>query len=998
MKYQMIKISNTMKNYLSLLFLLLCLMGCSPKELRAPNNQNPALFVDTFIGTGGHGHTYPGASQPFGMVQLSPDTRTLGWDACSGYYYSDSSIIGFSHTHLSGTGAIDYGDILMMPFSGPITNQPGTAENPDLGYRSRFSHASETGNAGYYQVALLDHQINAELTSTKRVGYHRYTYKATNTNQHLILDLKHGLGDAVITSSLKVNSKNEIEGKRISRGWAEEQHVYFVAQFSKEFSDIQLFKNDSVVTANNTEGNHLQSVLSFDPNDSTPLVVKVALSAVSVDGAKKNMQAEGKSWDFDQVKSKAIAEWDQALSVVDIDCEEEDKIKYYTALYHSFLNPNLFNDVDGQYRGVDKKIHHADHDVYTVYSLWDTFRATHPLFTLTQEKRTTDMVNTLLLKQEEGGLLPVWELAGNETGTMIGYHSIPVIADALSKNIPGIDASKALRAMVLSANQEHLGLAPYKTQGYIPAELEHESVSKQMEYAYDDWCIAQIAQQLGDSALAQQFFERAQFYKNAYDSTSGFMRPKRNGDWDAPFDPFEVTGNYTEANAWQYTWFAPHDFSGLQELMGGKAAFVKRLDELFSTTTKLSGRTQPDISGMIGQYAHGNEPSHHLAFLYNYLGEPQKTQALTNQIMAEFYTTEPDGLIGNEDCGQMSSWFNFTALGLYPVVPGKPEYNLTTPLVRGAAIQLENGKSISISTTRQGSKNQYIQKVEWNGEALQQSYISHSSLLRGGQLHFILGDDSLVWKDSGIQNPIASIDAPKISTNPIIQSQGMTFLDSMEISMVHQAGANVYYTIDGTSPTTNSTLYETPIVLHASTNLKVRAFQKDHAPSKIVVTNYIKIPFGRRISLKYPYSHIYTGNSPMALIDFIEGTENYRNGWQGFYGKNLEAIIDLNKVEKVEGVACNFFQETYNWIFLPTQLEVYTSLDGKNFEFKGRYSNKTKNSKGGSFIESFDVKFQETPAKYLKVIATNMGKCPEWHKGAGYDAWIFADEIKISTK
>ncbi|MBN2571646.1 MAG: GH92 family glycosyl hydrolase, partial [Ignavibacteriales bacterium] len=581
------------------------------------NSMNFTDYVNPFLGTGGHGHTYPGASLPFGMIQLSPDTRLEGWDGCSGYHYSDSVIYGFTHTHLSGTGVLDYGDILLMPTIGKVNFGNGFVSGHKNGYSSKFSHNNERAKPGYYSVILDDYGINVELTVTERAGMHKYIFPKSD-NANIILDLVHR--DLVLDSYLEIYSSTEIGGYRISKEWAEEQHIYFVIQFSKPFSSY-LFEDQSIII-NEVKSNNIKCGFIFYTEDKEEILIKIGISSVSIEGARKNLLSEIPDWDFEKIVSEAENKWNDELDKIEIETNnEEDKTIFYTALYHTFLVPNIFCDVDGNYRGRDLKIHQTNNfGNYTVFSLWDTYRAVHPLFTLLQQKRTNDFVKTFISQFEQGGRLPIWELAANETFCMIGYHSIPVIVDAYIKGIRDYDVEKIYEAMIHSAEQIDFGVKFYKKYGYIPASEEAESVSKTLEYAYDDWCLAQLAKRLGKADDYKFYIQRAQYYKNIFDKTTGFMRAKMDARWFSPFDPLEVNYNYTEANSWQYSFYVPQDITGLLNIVGGKENFISKLDEMFTTESKTTGREQADITGLIGQYAHGNEPSHHIAYLYNFVG------------------------------------------------------------------------------------------------------------------------------------------------------------------------------------------------------------------------------------------------------------------------------------------------------------------------------------------------------------------------------------------
>lgn len=600
-------------------------------------------YVDTFIGTGGHGHTFPGATLPHGMVQLSPDTRTLGWDACGGYHYSDSSIIGFSHTHLSGTGISDLGDVLVMPFTGEIKTEPGSPQRVGSGYRSRFSHDEETARPGYYSVHLIDHAIDAELTTSERAGFHRYTYFGEDTAR-LIVDLSHNIyPDDLPEHSLSVVNNTSLQGMKKSSGWAKEQSTFFHAVFDKPFK-CRLYNGDKLLDSSSfSKGKKLKAVLTFDLKPGDELLIKVGISYVDVNGAEKNLAAELPDWNFKKAVQKAEGIWAQKLGVISTEVGDDTKRSiFYTALYHASLSPNLFSDVDGRYRGMDKSVHHSVSEVYTVFSLWDTFRAFHSLQTIINSNQNNQFIQSLLNKYDEGGVLPMWELVGNYTGCMIGYHAVPVIVDAYMKGYRDFDVEKAYEAirhsgfyqtegiLFPSSDVKHNIMPKAKLLneqfGYIPCDIEKESVGKALEYAYNDWCIAQMAKELGKIDDYALFMERSKRYAKYFDGASGFMRGKdQYGNWREPFNPRRSehrSDDYVEGNAYQWSWFVPHDVEGLKELYGGAELMAIKLDTLFTTSSELVGdHVSGDISGLVGQYAHGNEPSHHVAHLYNYVGQ-----------------------------------------------------------------------------------------------------------------------------------------------------------------------------------------------------------------------------------------------------------------------------------------------------------------------------------------------------------------------------------------
>lgn len=946
-------------------------------------------YVNPFIGTDGHGHTYPGAVMPFGMVQLSADTRLTGWDGCSAYHYSDTIVYGFSHTHLSGTGCSDYGDILLMPTT-------GTVNVSNIEYSSGFSHSKEFAEPGYYSVVLDKYKIKAELTATKRTGLHRYTFPASKFS-NIIIDLKHR--DQVLNSYIEFVGNNEVRGYRISSEWAKEQHVYFVARFSKSFTKKGIYLDDKLAEGlEKASGKNIKAFVSFITSKDEQIIVKVGISGVSIEGALKNLEEETGNLSFDKIKENAKKEWNSDLSKIMIETTSEaDKKVFYTALYHAFLNPNLYNDVDGSYRGTDLKVHNSkDFDNYTVFSLWDTYRAAHPLFTIVEQKRTVDFINTFLAQYDFGGYLPVWELSGNETYCMIGYHAVPVIVDAYIKGIKGFDAEKALEAMLKSASQNKFGIQEYEKTGYVPSDIEHESVSKTLEYAYDDWCIAQMALKTGKKDIYRTFIKRAQYYKNLFDTGTGFMRAKYNSSWYLPFEPTEINQNYTEANAWQYNFYVPQDISGLIKLYGSKENISKKLDELFSTQSKLSGREQVDVTGLIGQYAHGNEPSHHMAYLYDYLNKPWKTQELVNKICRDQYSSAADGLCGNEDCGQMSSWYVLSSIGFYPVCPGQQQYAIGTPNFDKAIINLENGKHFTIIAKNRTKDNFYIQSATLNGQSYNKCYINHQDIMNGGEIVFNMGaKPNETWGSGADDVPVSGIKDYQILRNPYLNDNVKAFKKSKTIEMISDDMADIYYTIDGTEPTETSNKYEKPIVIEKSVKIKMIAIDKNKNKSFVVNSEFFKIPEGRSVKLKNNYSNLYTAGGADALIDFVRGTANFRLGnWQGYWDCDFEADVDLGKEEFIKKAGAGFLQDIKSWIWFPTEVEVFTSEDGIDFRSAGVIKNTVPDNDYEIQTKDF-TKEVGVKARYIRIHAKTYGAIPSWHPGAGGKAWIFTDEIII---
>ena len=976
-----------MKKYFLLVLLVSFLLdSCTPKPTipSAIKNQPLISYVNPFIGTGGHGHTYPGATMPFGMMQLSPDTRLDGWDGCSGYHYSDSEIFGFSHTHLSGTGVSDYGDILLMPTNKVVFNNGADGKE---GYKSKFSHDNEIAEPGYYKVHLDDTNIDVELTVSTRSGMHKYQFE-DGSKQVIILDLEHR--DEVLDSKVSIDSKTKISGYRFSKAWATDQRLYFDMLFSKPFTKVT-FLDDQL------EGKKVKAAFEFDASTGNEINVTIGISPVDEEGAIHNWHLEIGSKSFDKVKKEAQDAWEQQLNKIVIESENKDyKTNFYTALYHTMIAPNIYQDVDGRYRGMDMKIHETtEFDYYTVFSLWDTYRAAHPLYTIIEQERTNDFINTFLAKYDEGGIMPIWDLSGNYTGCMIGYHAIPVIADAFLKGIKNYDVEKAFEAMKHSATRDKLGLDSYKKYGFIPVEKESESVSKTLEYAYDDWSIAQMAKSLGKENDYKNYSERAQYYKNIFDPSTQFMRGRFRNTWFAPFDPYEVNFNYTEANSWQYSFYVPQDVSGFTMLMGGKQQLENQLDKLFSAEDKTSGSHQVDITGLIGQYAHGNEPSHHMAYLYNFVNKPFKTQEKTRQILTELYTNSPDGISGNEDCGQMSAWYIFSSLGFYPVTPGSNQYIIGSPLFDKATINLENGKSFTVKAINNSLENKYIKSAILNGENYEFSFINHKDIINGGSLVFEMTDKQTNWGTADKNIPKTSIDEHLIVAVPFIEKGKIAFKGSTEITLGNvDKEATIFYTLGD-----EFKQYKEPFKISEKGILKVYA-EKEGLKSKTITTDFYKINPDIKINLKSEYANQYNAGGDDALIDGIVGAEDFRTGtWQGYFDTDLVAVVDLGKVDNKEGkITVNFLEDQRSWIFLPTEVDCLVSSDGKSFRSLGEYNVLNTKEKEDVSVQNYVFKYPPRfKVRYIKIIAKKLGILPKWHLGYKHDgrSWLFVDEIQI---
>lgn len=978
------KLESMNLKFYTLLFVTLIFISCHENK-RNYSTQTAYNLVNPFIGTGGHGHTFPGATLPFGMVQLSPDTRLEGWDGSSGYHYTDSIIYGFSHTHLSGTGISDYGDILLMPFNHSKDVSYADVEKQKI-IPSEFKKENEGASPGFYKVHLDKPNIDVALSATTRVGIHKYTFNKEKHNK-ILLDLKHR--DKVLDFDINIENNTSISGFRQSRAWADNQHVYFYMEFSQPFEA----KNP----INDKGKRDYYKILSFKEN-AKEVVIKVGISAVSVAGAKANFIKEAHNWDFNSYKENAKTVWTKALNKVQVKDSDEEKLAvFYSALYHTMIAPNTYNDVNGNYRGMDQKIHNDTlNKTYTVFSLWDTFRAAHPLYTIIEQKRTNAFIKTFLKHYDQGGRLPVWELTSNETECMIGYHSVSVITDAYNKGLVDYDTTKAFKAMVYGANLNHFGLDSYKKYGHIRAGDEAESVSKTLEYAYDDWCIAQFAKANGNIKIYNEFIKRAQSYKNIFDPNTTFMRARLNGGWFKPFDPAEVNFNYTEANSWQYSLFAPHDITGLIKLLGGSDKFEQRLDDLFTVSSLTTGRQQSDITGLIGQYAHGNEPSHHMAYLYNFIGKPWKTQERVKQIIDEQYWNAPDGLSGNEDCGQMSAWYVLSASGFYAVTPGLNYYTIGAPTFAEVAYNLENGKTFTIIANQLSDKNKYIQSAMLNGKKYTKSYLLHADLINGGTLVFKMGKIPSKTFGVGKSNiPVAQIDDNLIIPIPFIDSKKKTFTKSLEINLGSNCNdCELKYYI-GTTNNPEWITYNKPFKITQTSKITAIAINSKGEKSRTVTSEFLKIKPGRSIVLKSNYANQYAAEGTNALIDRLKGSNNFRTGfWQGYQGQDVEAIVDLGSLETVKTISAGFLQDNRSWIWYPEKVTFYTSTDGKIFKALKSIKNDFSIRQEGSFTKEFAVKINDK-IRYIKMVAKNFGVCPDWHLGAGGKSWLFIDEITI---
>ena len=989
---------------------------CALSFLSCMSDSAQSTFqVNPFIGTGGHGHTYPGATMPFGMVQLSPDTRLDGWDGCGGYHYSDSLIYGFSHTHLQGTGVSDYGDILFAP----CTQFNPQAKNWPERYASRFSHANESAHAGYYRVFLDDQRVDVELTATERVGIHRYRLAQPDTFT-LVVDMQHR--DKLVHYSIYPLNDSTLVGHRVSDNWAREQHIYFAARFDQPFEWRDQL-TEIYAPFQNEEGEWEQDVeyvpiFACDFGILSELNVEVALSFVSIEGALANLREEAVLPDFEAYQNQAELAWNSQLKRIEVEGgSAAERETFYTALYHCFTTPNIANDVTGEYRGTDLQVHRLRADEgahYTVFSLWDTFRALHPLLNWLEPERSRDFVRTMLRMYQQGGQLPVWELAANYTGCMIGYHSVPVITDALSWGIDAFDHDLALEAMVQAADSAHLGLPAYASLGYIPLDEEHESVSKTLEYAFDDACIARFARRVpnSDPSMVKRFEQRALHYRNLYNEKSGFFQPKRAAAWLENFEPREVNFNYTEANGWQYNFFVPHDIGGHIKLLGGPEAYESKLNEMFSTTSETTGRDQADITGLIGQYAHGNEPSHHMAYLYPYVGKHHRTAELVSQIRSELYSNLPDGLSGNEDCGQMSAWYVWSALGLYPVCPGSDDLIAGIPMFKSVTIhpyKSSTNEELPLTIERSGS-GAYVSSLKSSlshRTGVRQAFVKKTDLLSSGFLTFEMAstpsefgaDESgwprEVWNDEGFI-PVPVIHAPRTFKDSCEVSLSVAWDDEViiEYRVLQNAGDE-----DG-----NWKDYRGPIELRSGAVVEARCLNDAGGMSSAVAYRVVQVNHGYSIQLSTPFAPQYAAGGEQALIDGIVVYPDEETGWvptmqgdwQGFWGQDVSGTVDLGSVKSVTGFAIGALRDIRPWIFLPRSVEVYGSENGESWRLYGKVNHDVSNKDESPLRHEFDLR-NSMKARYLRFEVKNFGELPPDHLGAGNPSWIFLDEIRIDT-
>jgi predicted alpha-1,2-mannosidase len=942
--------------------------------IKAQTSETPYYkLVNPFIGTDFHGHTYPGAIAPFGMVQLSPDTRIDGWDGCSAYHYSDDVIHGFSHTHLSGTGCSDYGDFLFTP-----TMKSSNSKDFTL----NFSHKNEYAHAGYYKVTAWNQDtISTELTSTERVGYHKYSFPENAKEKQIIIDFKHR--DQLLDMDFKILDAHTVVGFRHSSAWNTDQRIYFAAYFSSPIESHSFDKERKKLFLNfgsSTKGNNI-------------LEAKVAISSVDENGAIKNLKAE-KCENFNQAKAYSENLWNKELGKIEVESKDKEKlITFYTALYHCMVAPNLYSDVDGKYRGMDNKIYTTNnYNRYTIFSLWDTYRTLHPLLALIDRERSLDFAKTSLDIYKQSGFLPMWELASFETYCMIGMHGISMMADLYTKGIIH-DKDLTLQSMLGSMDKKKFGFNYFLDNGFISSDKEHESVSKTVEYAYNMYCVAKIAQLQNKNDIYNSMISKAQYYKNLFNPNNSFIQPKENGRFMPNFNPTQIDQNYTEGNGWHYTFYTPGDVNGLIDIMGGDDKFCEKLDSCFFTSEKTTGRNQADVTGLIGQYCHGNEPSQHTAYLYAYAGQAYKTQELVRQILTTLYSAKPDGICGNDDVGQMSAWYVMSAMGFYPVCPVDNQYVIASPLFEKISINLENGKKFVIEAPN-AEKTPYVKEIKLNGKDYNKSFINYDNIKNGGKLQFTMSDKAVKeFATAKEDRPYSKIENEHFCTTPYVSYEGTgTFTKKLD---VYFNAFNPTDTIYVSLSNGKNYSFVGSGKIKVKESVIISAFAQNKTKSEKIETKLYKIPAGRSVKVFTNANSQYTASGDYALIDLQKGNDNWKLGcWQGYWGEDLEAVIDLGKKQNVKRVGGNFIQDQKSWIFMPTKVEYYISDNGIDFQLLETIENDIPQKTEGSLIKTFFTN-KEFTTRYIKIKAYNLGINPEWHLSAGEKAWLFIDEVII---
>ena len=977
-------------------------------------------YVDPMIGTGAHGHTFPGATTPFGMVQLSPSNDFKAWDWCSGYHYSDSIIKGFAHNHISGAGLSGLGDILLMPTMGKKTTKSGSDELVDESYRSRFSHKTENARAGYYKVTLDDYNIDVELTATTRSGFHKYTFnKAGEAN--IVIDPTHAIMERATKTSIEIISNSEIKGfKQVAMGRGKSRFMYFSAKFSKPFKEAVITKNDTVSENTNLTSVKVKSYLTFNVEKGEEIEVSVTLSPIDYDGVEKNFKAEAEGKSFKNVLEETTNKWNEVLNKIIISETSSDAKKrtFYTAMYHSFISPNVISDVDGRY-AVEGTQYKSKNTQYSNYSTWDTYRALHPLLTIIEQKETSKMINSLISRDTQAGVgQPVWELIGFDNACMIGYTTSSVIGDAVLKNIEGINYEDAFNSMYKSAFNltkhsavyDVSGLKDYINYGYVTAETG-SSVSKTTEYNYHDFVIARVAEKLGKAAEAKAFYKRSIGYRPLFNAKDGYLYPVfSNGNmrkldlstWD------DLIPNYVSGNIWAYSTYTPHDMTGAIQLHGGKEKYAAWLDNIFSDTSELGGAQHVDISGFIGKYGHGDEPGHQMPYLYNYVGQPWKGQKHINEVVTTMYSDTPDGLINNEDLGQMSAWYIFSTLGFYPVSSADLSYQLGAPYYETATINLESGSTFTVKAINLSDDNFYVESVKLNGEIYNKTYIDHSDIMNGGTLEFTMTNiPNKTWGalDESTSIGLVSNEKPEVivkATASPYDTNSSFFFSGAHVAKLesNDAEAIIYYTTDGSQPTIASNTYKNPFQIKENCILKAIAVKNGLNMSKVYEKPLFKSVFPL-LKEGYPKITMNSWSNPNfgkadgnMLFDEITGSKSYGDAkWTGLKD-DFNIDLDLGQNQIIENTSVGLLTDIGSWIFPAESVQVYGGTSKENLKLIGKKTIQKQNDYPKE-VNRHIIKLDKGKYRYLKIKINALGVAPEWHGAVGKKVWLFVDEIII---
>jgi predicted alpha-1,2-mannosidase len=997
---------------LTAILVILLIISCAKKQ------QDLTGYVDPFIGTDAHGHTFPGATTPFGMIQLSPSNDFKAWDWCSGYHYSDSIIKGFAHNHVSGAGLSGLGDILVMPTRGKKTTNPGSEDDVENSYRSRFSHDEEEARAGYYKVTLQDYNIDVELTAGIRTGYHQYTF-TKGGEIDVVIDAAHGVMEKVTECTIQIKSDTEIVGYKKTGNNPTARRMYFSAKFSKPFTMASITEDNKTVNAQEHTSATTRALATFTVNEGEKMLVTVTLSPNSLEGVAKNFEAEAKGKTFNDALENATQQWNKVLNKIVLSNNEPlaKKRTFYTAMYHAFISPNIISDVDGNYVVEGKQLH-SNIPQYSNYSTWDTYRALHPLFTIIEQEKTKEFVNSMISRSTEANVgQPVWELIGYDNACMIGYTTVPVIGEAVLKGIEGIDAQQAFAVMrdaafdltKHSAVYDVSGLEDYINYGYVTAETG-SSVSKTTEYNYHDYVIAQVANKIGDTENEALFTRRSKGYRALFDKTSGYFYPKLSTGEVKEMDLTAWDGlkpNYVSGNIWAYSAYTPQDMKGVIQLHGGKDKYAAWLDKVFSDTTQVGGEQHVDISGFIGKYGHGDEPGHQMPYLYNYVGQPYKTQKLVNEVVTTMYSDKPDGLINNEDLGQMSAWYIFSTLGFYPVAPASLEYQIGAPYYKEASINLENGNTFTVKAENLSETNIYVQSVTLNSKSYNKNYILHEDIMSGGNMVFTMGNTpNQEWGSKDEATSVGTLEAimPKIDTlatfAPFDASNTSFFVNKHMVTLESKTpNTTIYYTLDGTEPTTNSTKYTGPFAITQNSTLKAMATSPNLTPSKVYSKPFFKSVFPN-LPIGYPKYELTNSHTPWGkgdgslLFDEQIGSTSYGDSkWTGIKDA-IEITINLGKSQVVEGVSVGILNDQASWIFPAKGIEVYGGNSESNMLLIGKLDiqEPTEYTKE---VNRHVVNVKQEHYQYLRIKIIPYGAQPAWHAGAGQQAWLFVDEVIV---